>query len=220
MPGRLPRRASSVRGRVWFVVLGVAPSCRAWCVCVRLPLRAPVAGLPRAWNGARSRLPTHPRARVWDTATCVGAWRSLVARAVRVGEVPGSNPGAPDWLQKSEPQQTRAREPENTGVRVRRFAPASLPVRCECSAPGSTSTATCSAGSGSATGRFAPALSRQLGFRHDRPPMHLAPSGRLLPRHRQRQPVAASISAMKALTSAAASWTSVGVNFSFSASIL
>jgi hypothetical protein len=25
----------------------------------------------------------------------VGAWRSLVARAVRVGEVPGSNPGAP-----------------------------------------------------------------------------------------------------------------------------
>jgi hypothetical protein len=28
----------------------------------------------------------------WDG---VGAWRSLVARAVRVGEVPGSNPGAP-----------------------------------------------------------------------------------------------------------------------------
>ena len=26
---------------------------------------------------------------------CVGAWRSLVARTVRVGEVPGSNPGAP-----------------------------------------------------------------------------------------------------------------------------
>jgi hypothetical protein len=24
-----------------------------------------------------------------------GAWRSLVARTVRVGEVPGSNPGAP-----------------------------------------------------------------------------------------------------------------------------
>ena len=32
---------------------------------------------------------------MWDTAVCVGAWRSLVARAVRVGEVPGSNPGAP-----------------------------------------------------------------------------------------------------------------------------
>ncbi len=32
---------------------------------------------------------------VWDTSVCVGAWRSLVARAVRVGEVPGSNPGAP-----------------------------------------------------------------------------------------------------------------------------
>jgi hypothetical protein len=26
---------------------------------------------------------------------CLGAWRSLVARTVRVGEVPGSNPGAP-----------------------------------------------------------------------------------------------------------------------------
>src|SRR5205085_821177 len=26
-----------------------------------------------------------------------GAWRSLVARTVRVGEVPGSNPGAPIW---------------------------------------------------------------------------------------------------------------------------
>jgi len=25
----------------------------------------------------------------------IGAWRSLVARTVRVGEVPGSNPGAP-----------------------------------------------------------------------------------------------------------------------------
>jgi hypothetical protein len=25
----------------------------------------------------------------------LGAWRSLVARTVRVGEVPGSNPGAP-----------------------------------------------------------------------------------------------------------------------------
>ena len=27
----------------------------------------------------------------------IGAWRSLVARSVRVGEVPGSNPGAPMW---------------------------------------------------------------------------------------------------------------------------
>jgi hypothetical protein len=32
---------------------------------------------------------------VWDTGERVGAWRSLVARTVRVGEVPGSNPGAP-----------------------------------------------------------------------------------------------------------------------------
>jgi hypothetical protein len=32
---------------------------------------------------------------LWDTPPPVGAWRSLVARTVRVGEVPGSNPGAP-----------------------------------------------------------------------------------------------------------------------------
>jgi hypothetical protein len=32
---------------------------------------------------------------VWDTGACVGAWRSLVARTVRVGEVPSSNLGAP-----------------------------------------------------------------------------------------------------------------------------
>ena len=31
---------------------------------------------------------------LWDTES-IGAWRSLVARTVRVGEVPGSNPGAP-----------------------------------------------------------------------------------------------------------------------------
>ena len=32
----------------------------------------------------------------------IGAWRSLVARTVRVGEVPGSNPGAPIVLEKRE----------------------------------------------------------------------------------------------------------------------
>src|SRR5438105_828566 len=32
---------------------------------------------------------------VWNTGLRLGAWRSLVARTVRVGEVPGSNPGAP-----------------------------------------------------------------------------------------------------------------------------
>jgi hypothetical protein len=37
-----------------------------------------------------------PRRRaVWDTAERIGAWRSLVARTVRVGEVPSSNLGAP-----------------------------------------------------------------------------------------------------------------------------
>src|SRR5438552_678671 len=33
-------------------------------------------------------------AELWFTEP-IGAWRSLVARTVRVGEVPGSNPGAP-----------------------------------------------------------------------------------------------------------------------------
>ena len=32
---------------------------------------------------------------LWNTDRLIGAWRSLVARTVRVGEVPGSNPGAP-----------------------------------------------------------------------------------------------------------------------------
>ncbi len=49
--------------------------------------RAPSAGVETVWSEAKRS--------VWDTAVCVGAWRSLVARAVRVGEVPGSNPGAP-----------------------------------------------------------------------------------------------------------------------------
>jgi hypothetical protein len=35
---------------------------------------------------------------VWDTEERVGAWRSLVARTVRVGEVPSSNLGAPIFL--------------------------------------------------------------------------------------------------------------------------
>src|SRR3984885_2598801 len=41
-------------------------------------------------NRARPRIP-----RTRATMTKLGAWRSLVARTVRVGEVPGSNPGAP-----------------------------------------------------------------------------------------------------------------------------
>jgi hypothetical protein len=32
---------------------------------------------------------------VSEIIAAFGAWRSLVARTVRVGEVPGSNPGAP-----------------------------------------------------------------------------------------------------------------------------
>jgi hypothetical protein len=47
---------------------------------------------------------------VWDTGDCVGAWRSLVARAVRVGEVPGSNPGAPIFLCAKAGEQQRTGE--------------------------------------------------------------------------------------------------------------
>jgi hypothetical protein len=51
----------------------------------------------------------------------VGAWRSLVARTVRVGEVPGSNPGAPivspfttagDWSRQQAPN-----PPQLLGIR-------------------------------------------------------------------------------------------------------
>jgi hypothetical protein len=58
-------------------------------------------------EGRRAEAGETAEGAVWDTDECVGAWRSLVARTVRVGEVPGSNPGAPmktlgymmeDWL--------------------------------------------------------------------------------------------------------------------------
>jgi hypothetical protein len=39
--------------------------------------------------------PGHAVRSTSNTLSSFGAWRSLVARTVRVGEVPGSNPGAP-----------------------------------------------------------------------------------------------------------------------------
>jgi hypothetical protein len=49
----------------------------------------------------------------------LGAWRSLVARTVRVGEVPGSNPGAPIEMEEQErkPQEDErgARPPAGEG---------------------------------------------------------------------------------------------------------
>jgi hypothetical protein len=47
--------------------------------------------MPRGKDQGR----TDGEAAVWDTDECAGAWRSLVARTVRVGEVPSSNLGAP-----------------------------------------------------------------------------------------------------------------------------
>ena len=57
----------------------------------RVRVEGLLQGLRRVATHGSLRL----EARLWDTGVCVGAWRSLVARAVRVGEVPGSNPGAP-----------------------------------------------------------------------------------------------------------------------------
>jgi hypothetical protein len=45
----------------------------------------------------------------------VGAWRSLVARTVRVGEVPGSNPGAPIAFKSRECPRMQAKGPETLG---------------------------------------------------------------------------------------------------------
>ena len=52
---------------------------------------------PRACSPSRSGLtPGAVGERACGILESIGAWRSLVARTVRVGEVPGSNPGAPD----------------------------------------------------------------------------------------------------------------------------
>src|SRR4051812_46928644 len=47
-----------------------------------------VTGTTAGWSAVA-------RGRGLYTRSRLGAWRSLVARTVRVGEVPGSNPGAP-----------------------------------------------------------------------------------------------------------------------------
>src|SRR6185369_6807001 len=59
-----------------------------------------VAALGAARGDARDRsggplLQGRRGLRLSTLRPCLGAWRSLVARTVRVGEVPGSNPGAP-----------------------------------------------------------------------------------------------------------------------------
>ena len=51
----------------------------------------PAAGQSSGSVGHPRRAPPHPLRQ----SAPLGAWRSLVARTVRVGEVPGSNPGAP-----------------------------------------------------------------------------------------------------------------------------
>jgi hypothetical protein len=46
----------------------------------------------------------------------VGAWRSLVARTVRVGEVPSSNLGAPIAFKNREQPRIRAKNPRKLGI--------------------------------------------------------------------------------------------------------
>jgi hypothetical protein len=72
-----PRGAASIFGRL------------AMASGVRLSEEASNAGRPHlagSLNGS---------GRPSEIIALFGAWRSLVARTVRVGEVPGSNPGAP-----------------------------------------------------------------------------------------------------------------------------
>jgi hypothetical protein len=47
----------------------------------------------------------------------IGAWRSLVARTVRVGEVPGSNPGAPIFRRSANSREYGRKAAETLGLR-------------------------------------------------------------------------------------------------------
>ncbi len=81
--------------------------------------------------GRPRRRPDEPR--VLPYCARLGAWRSLVARTVRVGEVPGSNPGAPICRQppadRPAPAGERSRAPIRSLPRARPGAPR-LQARC------------------------------------------------------------------------------------------
>src|SRR5271167_5193382 len=78
--------------------MDLSPHC-ALCAITAIKDLVRVAGRrrgPPPWTsgaGCGRRQAAEPA--VWDTGERVGAWRSLVARTVRVGEVPSSNLGAP-----------------------------------------------------------------------------------------------------------------------------
>ena len=69
---------------------------------------------------------TRPRG-LCDNCRFVGAWRSLVARTVRVGEVPGSNPGAPMYSPHRPSLGVSPPAPVRSPVRIR--APRCTPHR-------------------------------------------------------------------------------------------
>jgi MMPL family len=58
----------------------------------------------------------------------LGAWRSLVARTVRVGEVPGSNPGAPICSSSAPTREHRPRRPAVIGLARSVFSPSRVPA--------------------------------------------------------------------------------------------
>ena len=109
LPGlpALPRAAASLPGSVGPAQVPPVPPAHLPAPTPTPPPGVPAASAVRsaAGSGAQGgpdrrgdgrqpeRRGDRPR-RLWDTEA-IGAWRSLVARTVRVGEVPGSNPGAP-----------------------------------------------------------------------------------------------------------------------------
>ena len=80
---------------------------------------------PRA---SRSSPERSRRACLWDTGP-IGAWRSLVARTVRVGEVRGSNPRAPIFLSPRHPAAGRAQHRLRLVRRTGRARDCAGPVR-------------------------------------------------------------------------------------------
>ncbi len=67
------------------------------------PRPAADAGRSRIERTPAAQEPEPPPPRRSEIIAPFGAWRSLVARTVRVGEVPGSNPGAPTKRPSFEP---------------------------------------------------------------------------------------------------------------------
>ena len=112
-----------------------------------------------------------------------GAWRSLVARTVRVGEVPGSNPGAP--ISRHLSLAGCVTWPPDVPSTIRRPVPCQRgSAACEIGAPSAPSTlfiekerAPCS-GSAPRTGAESAVPAGRTGWRAERGPCACARAGR------------------------------------------